>query len=485
MIALTVYNTLTREKEEFKPIVPGRVHMYVCGPTVYDHAHIGHAKLYVSMDIIVRYLRYKGFEVRYVQNITDVGHILDTGEDRILKGARRDQIEPMEVVERYMRSYFDDMDALGNLRPNIMPRAAGHIPEQVEAVKKLIEKGHAYEINGSVYFDVASWPQYGRLSGRRVEEQEEGARVEVREEKRSPQDFALWKRAEPEHILHWPSPWGEGYPGWHIECTAMSTKYLGQTFDIHGGGLENLFPHNECEIAQSEALTGKPFANYWLLAGSLTLDGVKMSKSLGNVISIKEALARFPAGVLRFFILSSLYRNPVDYSDEAIESARRGWERLVGPAQEVRQRLSRSDLPESDDFAAREIIADARARFEEAMDDDFNTPVALAVLRDFSRSVNSILNAEAPACRQTLEIIDTLYKELGGDVLGVVTPGAGATANAEREAGLMQLLIQVRDEARQRRDFATADAIRKRVQELGVVLEDGKDGTKWRLARSQ
>ena len=484
-MSLKVYNTLTRKKEEFVPIEPDRVNIYVCGPTVYDHAHIGHGKLYASMDVIVRYLRYKGFKVRYVQNITDVGHILDTGEDRIYKGARRERIEPMEVVERYMRSYLDDMDALGVVRPDIMPRATGHVPEQIEAVQQLIKKGHAYEVNGSVYFDVSSWPEYGKLSGRRVEDQEEGARVAVREEKRNPEDFALWKLAEPEHLLRWPSPWGVGFPGWHIECTAMSTKYLGETFDIHGGGLENMFPHNECEIAQSEALTGKTYAKYWLLAGSLTLDGVKMGKSLGNVFTIKDALAQYPAGVIRFFILSSLYRSPIDYSAEALEAARRGWERLVGPSHEVRQRLARSDQPTSDQFDAEALSADTRAQFVAAMDDDFNSPVALAVLRDFSRNVNSLLYGEAQAARETLESIDALYQELAGGVMGLLAGDASNSASAEREAGLIQLLIDLRETARERRDFDTADAIRERIQALGVMLEDGKDGTKWRVAQAQ
>ena len=338
-MTLIIYNTLSRKKEAFVPIVPGRVHMYVCGPTVYDHAHLGHAKTYVYFDMIVRYLRYSGFKVRYVQNITDVGHILDTGEDRILKGAARERIEPMELVERYARSYFEDMAALGVQPPDISPRASAHVPEQIEMIKVLLEKGHAYEVNGSVYFDVRSYPAYGKLSGRLVEEQTEGARVTVREEKRSPEDFALWKRAEPDHILRWPSPWGWGYPGWHIECSAMSIKYLGATFDIHGGGIDNIFPHNECEIAQAEAATQQTFANYWLLGGSLTVDGVKMSKSLGNFTTIKDALKRYKPEALRFFILSGHYRNPIDFSDGALEAASKGWERLTAPALAVRERL--------------------------------------------------------------------------------------------------------------------------------------------------
>ncbi|MCJ7736866.1 MAG: cysteine--tRNA ligase, partial [Anaerolineae bacterium] len=281
-MGLHVYNYLTRKKEPFQPLVEGYVGMYVCGPTVYDHAHLGHAKTYIAMDTVVRYLRFLGYKVRYVQNITDVGHLLDTGEDRIMKGVRRDRVEPMELVETYTRSYFEDMDALKVIRPDISPRASGHIPEQIALVEKLIAKGIAYATeDGDVYFSVAKFPEYGKLSGRNVDDLEHGARVTVRQNKRHPADFALWKHAEPEHILRWPSPWGEGYPGWHAECSAMSNKYLGETLDIHGGGLENIFPHNECEIAQSEAATGKQFSRYWVLSGSLTVDGVKMSKSLG------------------------------------------------------------------------------------------------------------------------------------------------------------------------------------------------------------
>jgi cysteinyl-tRNA synthetase len=482
-MSLIVYNTLSRKKEPFVPLVPGRVHMYVCGPTVYDHAHLGHAKTYVNFDMIVRYLRYSGYKVRYVQNITDVGHILDTGEDRILKGAARERIEPMEVVERYARSYFEDMAALGVLPPDISPRASAHIPEQIEMIKVLLAKGHGYEVNGSVYFDVHSYPDYGKLSGRLVEEQSEGARVAVREEKRSPEDFALWKRAEPEHILRWPSPWGWGYPGWHIECSAMSTKYLGLTFDIHGGGIDNIFPHNECEIAQAEAATGQIFANYWLLGGSLTVDGVKMSKSLGNFTTIKDALKRYKPEALRFFILSGHYRNPIDFSDGALEAANKGWERLTAPALAVRERLrspATGGAGAASDVAG--LIADAKRRCLEALDDDFNAPVAIAALFDFSRSVNTLLNVDQPASQAALEAIDGLYREIGGQVLGIVPAQSDSSASAEREAGLIRLLIDLRTEARQHKDFAAADSIRERARALGVILEDSKDGTSWKIA---
>jgi cysteinyl-tRNA synthetase len=480
-MTLTVYNVLNRKKEAFVPMTPGRVHIYVCGPTVYDDAHLGHAKTYVHFDVIVRYLRYSGYKVRYVQNITDVGHILDTGEDRILKGAARERIEPMEVVERYSRSYFEDMGRLGVVPPDIAPRASAHIPEQIEMIKSLLAKGCAYEVEGSVYFDVTAFPGYGKLSGRRVEEQADGARVAVREEKRHPSDFALWKKAQPEHILRWPSPWSWGYPGWHIECSAMSTKYLGETFDIHGGGTENIFPHNECEIAQSEAATGRPFARYWLLSGSLTRDGVKMGKSLGNSLTIKEALRTQRPEVLRFFILSGHYSNPIDFSDTALEAARKGWERLSAPALAVRERLRAPSLAPAGGEEIRVPLAEIKASFVEAMDDDFNAPAATAALFELSKLANNQLNADTAPSRPALEALDALYRELGGQVLGVIPEQVATSANAERESGLIRLLIDMRAAARQRKDFAESDAIRDRLRALGVALEDGKEGTTWKI----
>jgi len=480
-MSIQVYNVLSRQKETFTPLNPDLVTMYVCGPTVYDVPHIGHAKTYVSFDVIVRYLRFRGYRVRYVQNITDVGHILDTGEDRILKGARRERIEPMEVVERYTRAYFEAMDALGVTRPDISPRASAHIPEQIEMIKQLIADGYAYEVDGSVYFSVEKFPGYGKLSGRHVAELEEGARIAVRDEKRHPADFALWKKAEPEHILRWPSPWSWGYPGWHIECSAMSTKYLGDTFDIHGGGVDNIFPHNECEIAQAEAATGKPFARYWLLTGSLTLDGVKMSKSLGNVLNVADALKKYSAQAIRYFILSSHYSNPIDFSDAAVEAAAKGLERVLAPVRAVRDRLR--DVPEDGgaDFAA--TLEAHRAALLEALDEDFNAPAALGILNQLTTDVNTLLNSGQPIGRATLEAIDRLYRDFGGQVLGIIPDTFTQASNSELVDGLVRLLIELRKEARAAKDFKRSDQIRDQLAALGVVLEDGRGGTTYRLTK--
>ncbi|MFB0545829.1 MAG: cysteine--tRNA ligase [Anaerolineae bacterium] len=484
-MTLRVYNSLTRRKEEFIPLHEGRVSIYVCGPTVYDHAHIGHAKVYVSFDAIVRYLRYLGYKVRYVQNITDVGHLTDdadAGEDKIVKRAAQERVEPMELVETYMRSYFEDMDALNVVRPDISPRASGHIPEQIELVKTLLEKGYAYEVNGSVYFEVAKFPAYGKLSGRRVEELEEGARVEVNPDKRHPADFALWKRAEPGHILRWPSPWGWGYPGWHIECSAMAMKYLGSTLDIRGGGLENIFPHNECEIAQSEAATGKPFAHYWLHNNMVTVDGIKMDKSLGNAIYLKELFERYPPLTVRFFILTSHYRASLDFSDEALSAAEKGLERLYGAVRRVRERMSQVGAGELDKGWAAKLEG-YKAKFLEAMDDDFNTALAIGVLFDLTKEINTLLSSGEELGRETLAAIDSRYRELGGDILGIIPDSTAQEAVTGLEEPLLELLVKVRQELRGAKQWDLADSIRDRLNELGVALEDGTEGTRWRISR--
>jgi len=485
-MSLQVFNYLTRKKQPFEPLEQGQVGMYVCGPTVYDHAHLGHAKLYVAMDVIVRYLRFLDYTVRYVQNITDVGHLLDTGEDRILKGARRERVEPMEVVETYTRSYFEDMDALGVVRPNISPRASGHVPEQIEIVKTLLDKGYAYVTEGGdVYFSVEKFADYGKLSGRRLEEQEAGARVSVREEKRHPADFALWKRAEPEHILRWPSPWGWGYPGWHVECTAMAMKYLGKTFDIHGGGLENIFPHNECEIAQSEATTGQLFARYWILVGSLTVNGVKMSKSLGNFLTLKDALKLYSPWAIRLFILSSHYRGPMDFSRDAVLAAERGIERLHATVRLVRSRMQDVGPSGTAELSYVNRLMPIARQFMEAMDDDFNTPKALAILFDLNREVNELLNSRKPLSQGTLAAIDGLYRDLGSRVLGIIPEDLTQDIGGGLVEGLMTIILRIRRRYRETKDWEQADTLRQQLTELGIVVEDRPEGPAWRVERER
>jgi len=483
-MGLQVFNYLTREKEPFEPLVEGHVGMYVCGPTVYDHAHLGHAKLYVAMDTVVRYLRHLGYRVLYIQNITDVGHLLDTGEDRILKGVRREHVQPMELVETYTRSYFQDMDALGVIRPSISPRASCHIPEQIQLVKTLLSRGYAYTTeDGDVYFSVEKFPEYGKLSRRKVDEMRHGIRVAVRENKRQPADFALWKHAPPEHILRWPSPWGEGYPGWHAECSAMSNKYLGDTLDIHGGGLENIFPHNECEVAQSEAATGKQFSRYWILTGSLTVDGVKMSKSLGNFLTLKEALRKYSPEAIRAFVLSAHYRGPVDFSHQALMAADQGVRRLHNTVRSVRTRLRDVSGADAVDSSLRDSINANRAAFVAAMDDDFNTPMALATLHSFAHEVNQRLDSGDYLSQSALVAVDDVFRELGGNVLGIIPndltpPGVGG----DLLEGLMDVILELRQEYRTAKQWERADQIRDRLEEIGIKLDDRPDGSVWRLA---
>jgi len=476
---LRVYNVLQREKVDFVPLHEGKVNMYVCGPTVYDHSHLGHAKAYISFDMIVRYLRFSGYDVLYVQNLTDVGHLLESGEDRILKKARQASALPMQIVETYARSYFADMDALGVVRPDISPRASAHIPEQIEMIETLLRKGHAYVAEDGVYFDVSSWSEYGKLSNRRLEEQEAGSRRLKGSGKRNPEDFALWILAPEDHILQWNSPWGRGYPGWHIECSAMSRKYLGDTFDIHGGGIDNIFPHNECEIAQSEAANGVPFARYWLLVGSLTVNGQKMSKSLGNFVTIKDALARYRPEVIRTFMFQSHYTNPIDFSDEALRAAERGWERLVSAARLVRNRLR--DAPEGGENTFAQIVQAHREQFTAAMDDDFNAPVALAALQTFTGEVNKLLNSGEPTNKATLMAIEALYSDLGGQVLGIIPQGEAHSIDMRLTDALIRLLIEIRMQARAEKNFGRADQIRDQLKALGVILEDRPEGTTYRL----
>jgi len=474
---LHVFNTLGRRRERFEPVAPPHVGMYVCGPTVYGDAHIGHAKSYVAFDVILRYLRYLGYEVTYVQNITDVGHLTDDadeGEDKVEMAARARRVHPMQIAEDYTRRYFEDMDRLNVLRPDISPRASGHIIEQIEHVRRLIEAGHAYEVGGNVYFDVASWERYGRLSGRSVEEMQAGARVQTNPEKRHPADFALWKRAEPGHILQWPSPWGMGYPGWHIECTVMAQKYLGETVDIHGGGIENQFPHHENEIAQAEAATDQPFVRYWLHNNMVTVDGQKMGKSLGNVLTLREAFERWDPMVLRLFLLQTHYRSQTDFSEEAIAAAKSGYERLRDTSVALEKTLSMAPAGEADERGS-EAISAIHSRFQAAMDDDFNTAGALATLFDLVREVNRALDAG----EATVTYRDALREVVA--ILGLTFHAAETAGASGLTADLVQAFIDMRAEARERKDFEAADRIRDRLGELGIALEDTPDGTTWRF----
>ncbi|MBN1392290.1 MAG: cysteine--tRNA ligase [Sedimentisphaerales bacterium] len=494
-MGLKLYNSLTRKKEEFKPLKEGKVGIYVCGPTVYGHAHLGHAKSYVSFDILVRYLKYLGNDVTYVQNITDVGHLLgDTneGEDRMLVAAAREHKHPMAVAEFYTRSYFEDTDALNCLRPDISPRASGHIVEQIELVKTLLEKGCAYEANGSVYFDISKFEDYGKLSGRNIEEMQAGARVEVSPDKKHPADFALWKKAEPNHIMQWPSPWGMGFPGWHLECSVMSTKYLGQPFDIHGGGLDNKFPHHECEIAQAEAAEGKQFVKYWVHNNMVTVDGQKMSKSLNNFITLKQAFSSSPEPkherlsrkydplAIRQLILNSHYRSPLDFSDAALAAAQSGYDKLTDAVINIRkQAQNAANGPIDKNIESR--LNELKEKFETAMNDDLNTAIALSVMFDLAALAADSLSKNA--ARETLTMIDDMFMKFGGDVLGIIKGRYAEQdgANAEILYKLVKVLIEQRDAARQKKDFAAADALRKQIEEAGVILEDTPGETVWRF----
>ncbi len=480
-MALQVYNTLHRRKELFTPQHEGFVGMYVCGPTVYSHSHLGHAKSYVSFDVIVRYLRSLGYRVLYVQNITDVGHLTDDadqGEDKLARQAGIERIHPMQLAETYTRSYFEDMDAMNVLRADIVPRASGHITEQIAIVQALIGKGMAYERNGSVYFDVGTFPAYGKLSGRTVEDLNAGARVEINEEKKHPADFALWKKAEAGHIMRWPSPWGEGFPGWHIECSAMSMKYLGEGFDIHGGGLENQFPHHECEIAQSEGATGKPFVRYWLHNNMVTVNGKKMGKSLGNFITLKDAFARWGPQVVRFFVLQSHYRSTLDFSDAAVEGAGAGYEKLANTLRNLREKIAAAAAGGEGPG----IDLDRRtAEFRGAMDDDFNTPQAIAVLFDVARELNQAFASEKNYSRSSLEAIDGWYALHAGSMLGITLENAGAGESPGTFIGsLVALLIAVRSDVRAQKLWALSDRIRDGLARIGIGLEDKKTGTTWK-----
>lgn len=479
-MSLQIYNTLKREKELFEPATPGYVGIYVCGPTVYSDPHLGHARGPIVYDVLRRWLRHQGYKVRFVSNITDVGHLTDDadeGEDKILRRAKLERLEPMEIAEKYMWSYFDEMQALNVLRPDISPRAAGHIPEQIELTEVLLERGHAYVANGSVYFRVKSWPAFGKLSNRDIEEQEAGARVEVREEKEDPRDFALWKRAEPEHIMRWKSPWGVGFPGWHIECSAMSLKYLGDGFDIHAGGIDLQFPHHEAEIAQAEA-AGHTFARYWMHHYHVLLNGQKMAKSTGNLITLAELRSRYEPIYIRFYLLNSHYRSVLDFTDEGLEAAKNGYLRLLNAYREV-HRLQHT-APHGRHPGLEKAVEEVELEFARALDDDLNTPQAIAALFKFVTELNKAL-AERPG-KESLARAESVFRELGEGVLGLFPARVlEKQLGGDLQEGLVKLLLEIREEARRNRNFALSDRIRDRLTELGVIVEDTREGPKWKV----
>ena len=486
--SLYVTNSLGGQKELFTPILPGYVGMYVCGPTVYSQVHLGNCRTFMSFDMIYRYLRHLGYKVRYVRNITDAGHLendQDQGEDKIAKKARLEQLEPMEVVQRYTLDFHATLQQFNLLPPNIEPTATGHIVEQIEIVKTILAEGWAYEVNGSVYFDVAAFDQkhqYGKLSGRRLEQMMANTRdLAGQEEKRNPFDFALWKKAEPQHIMRWASPWGDGFPGWHLECTAMSTKYLGTQFDIHGGGMDLKFPHHECEIAQAEACNHTAPVNYWLHANMLTLNGKKMAKSTGNNLLPGEIFSGenahlskpYTPTVVRFFMMQAHYTSVLDLSDEALGAAEKGYNRLMD-ALVLLSKIQAS--PSSQGFD----VALWREKCYKAMNDDFNTPVLIAHLFEAVKQIQLLAQLQIQLSETDLTLLTKTLNEFVFDVLGLETKPA-AESDSKRVHGLVQLLIQLRNEARQNREFALSDQIRDALSDHGVQLKDTKDGTQFTL----
>lgn len=481
---LTVYNSLSGKKEIFTPLLEGYVGMYVCGPTVYSNVHLGNVRTFMSFDMIFRYLKHLGYKVRYVRNITDAGHLTDDadqGEDKIAKKARLEQIEPMEVVQKYTLDFHDILNKFNFLPPSIEPTATGHIIEQIEIIKKIIDNGYAYEKNGSVYFDVIKFNEdheYGKLSGRKLEDMITNTRaLSAQDEKNNPQDFALWKKAEPEHIMRWPSPWGDGFPGWHLECTAMSTKYLGEQFDIHGGGMDLKFPHHECEIAQNEAAIGTEPVKYWLHANMLTLNGQKMAKSTGNSINPGEIFTGdsphltkgFAPSVARFFILRSSYRSIMDFSNDALLASEKGFNRLM-EALKIAKNL---DTSKESSFN----VNDWKASCYAAMNDDFNTPILIAHLFDAVKQIHLIKDGKATITASDLKLLLETINAFVFDVLGLEDNNAFAKADDSKLSGTVELLIKLRKEARENKDFALSDKIRDELIELGIQLKDGREGT--------
>jgi len=483
-----IYNTLTRKKEEFVPLTPGKLGLYVCGPTVYGEAHLGHARPAITFDVVFRYFEHLGYKVRYVRNITDVGHltdeIADEGEDKISKRARFEQVEPMELVHHYTESYHDNMRTLNTKSPSIEPRATGHIIEQQEMIRKLLDLEYAYESKGSIYFDVLKYNEkypYGKLSGRKVEDLLENTRaLDGQSEKRNSYDFALWKKASPDHIMRWPSEWSDGFPGWHMECSAMSTKYLGKKFDIHGGGMDLIFPHHEAEIAQSTAAHGHESAQYWMHNNMITIEGQKMGKSLGNFITLNEFFSGNHASLnkayspmtIRFFILQAHYRGTVDFSNEALIAAEKGFDRLMKGI-ETLNKLQ----PETESTVNIKAISD---KCYAALNDDFNTPILIAHLFDGVKTINSIAAGTEKIDAAGLNDLKKLYNDFVKDILGLVSEKK-ESENNDISAKLIDMFLTMRVDAKNNKDWATADKIRNELTELGIIIKDTKDGFEWEI----
>lgn len=491
---LTIYNSLSRNKELFRPIHEGRVGMYVCGPTVYGDGHLGHARPAITFDILFRYLSHLGYKVRYVRNITDVGHLehdADDGEDKIAKKARIEQLEPMEVVQYYLNRYHQAMDALNVLPPSIEPHASGHIIEQIEYIKKIIDSGYAYESEGSVYFDVPKYNRdhrYGKLSGRNIDELLATTRaLDGQQEKHHPADFALWKKAAPEHIMRWPSPWSDGFPGWHLECSTMGEKYLGETFDIHGGGMDLKFPHHECEIAQSVAHNGHDSVHYWMHNNMITINGQKMGKSLGNFITLDEFFTgshplltqSYSPMTIRFFILQAHYRGTVDFSNEALQAAEKALQRMLEGYRRL-QALKPSDTSTID-------VALLKAKCYEAMDDDLNTPVMLAHLFEACSIVNKVNDGNEKATADDIAALKELFDTFLVDILGIRVEQGAAQGSADNDMkpyeDAVNLLLEMRSEAKSRKDWATSDLIRDRLAAIGFDVKDTKNGFEWSVRK--
>lgn len=470
------------------PVNPPHVGMYVCGPTVYGDAHLGHARPAITFDVVYRYLSHLGYKVRYVRNITDVGHLendADEGEDKVAKKARLEQLEPMEVVQHYVNRYHDNMDQLNVLRPGIEPHASGHIIEQIELVKNILDAGYAYEVNGSLYFDVEKYSKehhYGILSGRKTEDLMANTReLEGQDEKRNSVDFALWKKAQPEHIMRWQSQWSEGFPGWHAECSAMGMKYLGEDFDIHGGGMDLLFPHHEAEIAQSTAAYGKSPVKYWMHNNMITIEGQKMGKSLGNAVSLDEIFSgdnklmekSFSPMTIRFFILQAHYRSTLDFSNDALLASEKGLKRLL-------QAISLLDKLQPGDHSDYNVSELTESCYE-AINDDFNTPVAISNLFDAVRIVNSVNDAKAQLKNEDLELLKKTMKEFTFDILGLKEEISDD--NSKLIEGLMNTLLEIRQQARKNKDFETSDKIRDELSKINIRIKDSKDGSSWELLK--